>query len=284
MATRKRSTVHRAAQTTTVAVGNPQQPTAIIGDDAGASDAVVLTNSRPDAAGAGDNQIKLTPGPTDTAGASDSLSSVTGSATPTDDGGASDVLKLEVQETAQARSGTPDSDSWGDAWVDRTVGQTGVNHGNETTMTVSAVTALTEQDGYLEFNGTRLSATLVDDGAQSTLTFKVQWATVALSPNATLQVDFQTSAGRPFTESTVNASNRARFNSAAPFSQRTFVAAQDGTLRTHVVTFTAAELNAILGNWLLVQFTVPDLTLGTQLVQARESANKASIDFFVKRQ
>ncbi len=182
-----------------------------------------------------------------------------------------DAIKCVLAETSMARSGSPDADAWGDCWVDRLIANQGVNHGNETTMQFSAVTASTRHDAYSEVSFARFTGLVAGTGA-STLEFNVDWPNVALNPNATVQLDFLVSASRPFVESTCNASNRARFSSSAPFTQRTFVATQNGTRRTHSVTLTTAEVDAILGNWLLLQWTVPDLTLGDPFgVHSRES-------------
>jgi hypothetical protein len=293
MATRKRSTVHRAAQTVTVSTGDPQRPTVILGDDAGAADAVVLKPVSPDDAGAGDGLLELTPGPTDAAGARDAITSISASTSPTDDVGASDGSSpWEVKENAQAVSGTPDTDSWGDAWVDRTVAQAGTHQANGANLTVAAVTAITEQDSYFEINcggtagrgGPRL-VSFVSNGSGSTFTFVVTWPTVVATPSVNFHVDFASSATRPFVESTVTANTRARITSASPYSQRTFAFPQDGTQRTHVVTFTSAEVDDMVAKWLLIQFTVPDLTVGTFAVRARRAADAtiAKYDIFIKR-
>lgn len=273
-----------------ISVDNPATvagtaPTAVLDEDVGPSDEIVLQTTLPDEYGFSESELgPFAFQPSDDAGLSDELVSITADVLQTDAYGPSDVFHLEVQETAMARSGTPDNDPWGDAWVDRVLANQGVNHGNTTTLQVSAVLASSQTDGYLKINFNRL-VSLSADTTSSTMSFVVDWPTVALNPNATLRVDFQTSAGSPFTESTITASNRARFSSAAPFSQRTFVFPQNGTTRTHVVTFTTAEVNDILaGKWLMVQFTVPDLTSGTFAVHARENAGaQNSYIFFVTR-
>lgn len=185
----------------------------------------------------------------------------------------SDTLKGLLDETAMSRSGSPDSDAWGDAWVNRNVLNLTDNHGNETTMQFSAVTAATRHDAYCEISFVRFVGFVAGAGTK-TLDFRAVWPSVIGNPNATILVDFQTSTSRPWSESAVNANAQARFTSTAPFTQRTFTATQDGQQRTHVVTFTSDEMTEILGKWLLIQWTVADLTLGDPFgVVARESVS-----------
>jgi hypothetical protein len=184
----------------------------------------------------------------------------------------SDVAPVLLAENAQAPSGSPDADSWADDWVDRTAANVGVHEAVGAQDTFQAVTSATELDAYLEFSGVRFQ--VVAGTGTSTLVFKVTWPTVVANPNATVQVDFKTFASRPFVESAITATSiGARVVSGAPFSQRVFTFPQDGTTRTHTVTLTASEVNAILGNWLLAQYTVPDLTVGSPfLLQGRRAA------------
>lgn len=276
--------------------GGTGQPTAIISDDSGLSDALVGTfDIKNESVGASD-ALAFTPGPTDDVGFSEKVSSTTATLGPADDGGLSDVFNLEVKETAQDRSGTPDTDSWGDGWVDRTVANAGTHQaevGGVSMQVANAAAAnVTEQDGYLEinFDGTaargtpRLQGPFTAQVAGSTFVFPVAWPNVATTPAASLLVDFQTNAARPFVESTITANSQAKISSLSPFTQRSITFPQDGTPRRHTVTFTAAETTAILnGKWLLVQFSVAALTLGTFLLGGRHSAQPPTIDFFIQR-
>ena len=267
--------------------GGSGTPTAVLKDPVGLADALVLSNKLPDDQGYADALGALTIMPTDASGFSDAVASVTFNAKPTDASGFSDSIVAEFQESAQNASGTPDNDAWGDGWVDRTVTQAGTHQPNGTTATFAAVTVATEMDAYTEINFNRFVSFTGNAAGTSTITFTVTWPTVTLSPTATVHVDLQVSAGKPFVESTFTANTTPRFSSSAPFSQRSFTFAQDGTVRTHVITLTTAEVNAILGGkWLELQFTVPDLTAGTPFLLHARRAHDATVvkyDLFALR-
>lgn len=275
--------------------GGPAVPTVVVADAGGTADAITLTPQSPEAAGASDGP-SLRAAPTDSAGASDALATIDATLTQSDASGASDVLPLRVQETAQAASGTPDTDSWGDGWVDRLLANSGTHQNNAGGVNRFAqVTVLTELTAFLEINfggaaarGTPRLVSFANGAGVSTLTFSVTWPVVALNLDATVRVDFRTQAARPFVESTFTSNSiGADFASGAPFTQRTFVFPQDGTVRTHIVTLAASEVAQILnGNWLLVQFTVPALTVGTPFILHGRNFGDATtpqLDFFCQR-
>ncbi len=270
MATRKR--LRFSNPNTSGSTGGDGSPTAIVSDDVGLSDALLLSWISPDDVGFSD-ALLFTQVPTDALGFSDAISSINASLTNTDDVGLSDVLALQLTESAQAASGSPDSDSWGDGWVNRTAVNAGTHQANTANLQVAAVTAATENDAYIEVNYSRF-VSLSAGTTSSTITFVCTWPTVAATPAATLRVDFQSSSGKPFVESTFTANTRARFASASPYTQRSFTFNQDGTQRTHIVTLTSSEVNDILSaKWLMLQFTVPDLTVGTFQIRGRRAAD-----------
>mgnify|MGYP001567963815 CR=1 FL=1 len=271
---------------TTVVSASTLVPTVIISERLGQIDNIVDTfNIRDENLGLRELLGPFTTGPTDNVGYMDSIFDLSGSFTYHDFFGPKDSLLLQATEFAQTASATPDSDSWGDAWVDRTVLNAGTHQPNGATLNCSALTPLTQNDAYCEANFNRF-VSFTSTATSSTFTFTANWPSVVLAPNATLQVDFLTQAGRPFVESTVTANTRARFSSGAPFSQRTFTFPQDGATRVHSVTFSASETDNILSaKWLLVQWTVPDLTVGAFTIQARRANNTTveNYNFFMTK-
>ncbi|MDQ6719333.1 MAG: hypothetical protein M3003_00885 [Candidatus Dormibacteraeota bacterium] len=254
-------------KTTTVAGGGP---TFTIADAAGAAEAITQPWRLPEAAGAADTAVAMVANPTEYIGATDSLN-VAGVPKYSDCAGPGDAVVLVAAEAAQGRSPTPDADSWGDAWVDRLLANQGVNHGAAAALTVSAGSALSQTDGYAKIDFRRF-ASLVGGAGASTLTFAALWSAFTATPAGTLLVDLVSNAASPWTESTITANNRARFTSSSPYSRRSFGAVFDGVTRTHTITFTPAEVNDFVGNWLELQFTVADLTAASIGVQSREAA------------
>lgn len=181
---------------------------------------------------------------------------------------------------AVSRSSTPDTDDWGDAWTDSTVGQTGVNHGNETPLQFANV-AVGAKTAYAEINLTRFSG-LTPVGNSHTLTFKVNNTTAAAG-------NFQFAMGpsalgggaiRPFTESTITQSNQP----AAPTSITRSLMAATG-LQTITVTLTDAELSQVLGKWALIVIGQSFVQTSAWTTPSREDAtftNRMNITFKVQ--
>lgn len=178
--------------------------------------------------------------------------------------------------TAIARSGTPDTDDWGDAYTDNTVGSTGTNHGNVSPLSVAGGAAgIGVLQGYVEINLTRFtgftalgSATITaqvscNSAISGTQTFTLHGGPSALGGGAT----------RPFTESTITQANQPATPAAfAP----TYVATTTTNFVTATWTLTAAELNTILGKWALLVITSAGGTVATPLfVKSREAATAA---------
>lgn len=185
--------------------------------------------------------------------------------------------------TALAPSGTPDTDEWGDAWTDNTVGQTGTNHGTTTPLNLSAgLAGVGTKVGWVEANLTRFTG-LGATGSSHVVTAyftngsAVSAATITLKggPSA-----IGGGASRPFTESTITQSNQP----AAP-SSFTLTANLPAGATNQALTFTLgnADLNAIIGKWATLQFTTSSTVTATpDTMVSREGAAGNRVTFSMK--
>jgi len=253
---------------TTVVSGSG--PTFIIKDYAGATDKITQAWTLPESAGAADSAMTWANTRFDNVGASDALT-LTGTPVYQDKVGASDSELLQVDEKAQVSISTPDTAAWGDSYVNRTVAQAGNNFSANNYWEVAAGTAATQEDAYVEIDFTRFAGLSAGVGS-SYLRFTFTWQAVGLTPSQTLLVDMRSNASRPFVESTITANNHARFASSSPYSQRSVAHLMDGTQYSVDVILTSAEINNLVGKWLEVQFSTPDLSLGTLLGVSRRGS------------
>lgn len=177
----------------------------------------------------------------------------TASITPPETLQRNDLAIFTVNLTAVDRSGTPDSDDWGDAWTDSTIGQTGVNHGNESPLQATGLVTGVKR-AYVKINLTRYTGLTATGGAH-TFVFKARNTNLVLS--STLAIAMQGQAGNPFTESTITQSNQPAVPTA--ITRSVTVPAGD-VLTTFTLTLTNAEMDQLLGKWALIVFTTADLT------------------------
>lgn len=206
--------------------------------------------------------------PLDAVQLGDALPTLSLTATPPDTVQPTDVLSTSVDFPAVTRSGTPDTDSWGDGWTDALLANQGVNHGNETPLKVAQVTAITEQRAYMEFDCTRFTGWTATGG---TFVFSDSQDSPALT--VVLTVSFGAQAGRPFTESTLAQSNQPAVPTG--FTRTFTLAANTGTAGTadrQTITLTAGEAQSLIGKWGLVTFQIPVGSLMTAYVASREDA------------
>jgi hypothetical protein len=183
--------------------------------------------------------------------------------------------------SAVSRSGSPDGDDWGDAWTDATVGNTGVNHGNADPLQSSNLSSATETRAFIEINLTRFTG-LTAVGGVHTLT--LQAANGNLVQNATVTLNFGAQAGRPFTESTITQANQPA--TPALFTKTITMPAGDSvTYASYSVTFTDAQMNQLLGNWVLIVITSAAADATAHNYRSRENAtvgNRAALTFKVQ--
>jgi hypothetical protein len=181
-------------------------------------------------------------------------------------------------QSAVSRSGTPDSDTWGDAWTDAALGQTGVNHGNADPLVIQNLTANVRQ-AFVEVDLTKFTG-LTATGNAHTFSFRITNASLALA--GTYSFACQGQATRPFVESTITQANEPAIPTA--ITRALNVAAN--TTTTLTVTFTDAEMNQLLAKWVLIVITATD-ALGsvTSNITSRENAtvaNRMTIMFTAK--
>ena len=172
------------------------------------------------------------------------------------------------------RTGTPDTDMQGDGWVDSTVGNTGINHGNESPLLVSdenIIPAVTRR-GLLKWDLTRFANLSAPTGG--TMDFSIWGDTNIAIVAQTVEFEFSQSAASPFTESTLTWANQPAVGGNAV--TKSFAA----LLRTNVlvpeyqeyaISLTAAEYGPYLGKWLMCRVTSATLVaVGLYNVASRE--------------
>ncbi len=209
----------------------------------------------------------------------DALKLPTISITPTDKIQRGDGCTFgPIALTAVSRSGTPDSDDWGDAWTDATVGNTGTNHGNADPLSIDG-TALTTKVAWAEINLTRFTG-LTATGGSHTLTFR---ATNTGVGNITgMKVNMAGQAGRPFTESTITQSNQPAIPSAIVINIPTITSGTTNALQT--ATLSDSQMNQLLGKWVVIAINNAN-TLETATIHSREDAtttDRMTITFTAK--
>ena len=179
---------------------------------------------------------------------------------------------------AVARSTSPDADTWGDAWTEATLGQTGVNHGNETPLQVGNLTALTERRGFMKIDLRGFSA-LAAAGGSHALVLNIGGNTSGLTA-VVMTIAFGGQAASPFTESTLTQSNQP----ATPTGFTKAVTLPAGApVQDYSIALSDAEMQQLLGRWALLVMTVPLLTTVTISPRSREAAEKPTLTFTARR-
>lgn len=194
---------------------------------------------------------------------------------PPDRVGRSSKLTATISLLAVARSATPDNDEWGDAWTHAALGQIDVNHGNEAQL--QCQNTLGEKRAFMKIN-------LLTYGTRYTATGNAHGMTIYVGGNGSglaavvLTLAFGVSATSPFTESTITRLNQPAMPTL--FTKTINVPAGAAFL-PYNITFTDAEMQQLLGQWVLIVLTVPALTTSTLNPRGREDTNKPSLNFKV---
>lgn len=170
-----------------------------------------------------------------------------------------------------SRTGTPDADQMSDGWVDQA--STGTNHGNESLQCkgASSVPGSDQKIAFLQVDLTRLSGVHAASGGGS-LTFIASTSNALLATS--LSVGFAVQASRWFTESTMTYATGRPTPSVTALTGPSIAT---GAAASYTVTFTQAQLNTMLGNWVIFQFTtaggaVPD----TVTILSRDNATDSN--------
>lgn len=184
------------------------------------------------------------------------------------------------------RSGTPDTDMFGDAWVDGLLANQGVNHGNETLQIDGSAAGAADHIGFFEVDLTRFT----NIAANGTLTVNfivtiAPTATVpAVAPFATMTATFSKFAARPFTESTLTFTNKPADGTSIVTKTTNFSSISLGTTLTF--TLTSTEYGPYLSNFMMVRLTSDQLlNTGQVVLGSRDGAlaNRPFIEFDFKR-
>lgn len=181
-----------------------------------------------------------------------------------------------VAETAVGRSGTPDADRWGDSWTNAAVGQTGVNHGADTSLRFDN-NPTGEMRAFYEVDLTRYAG-LTAAGTHS-LRINLGNASAVAAVVATLS--FGAQSGRWFTESTIVQTNQPATPSLFTLSQS--VPANSAAGANFTLTITDAQMNGLLGKWALIVLTSPAATASALTAASRESAAPPVLSFTASR-
>lgn len=181
------------------------------------------------------------------------------------------------------RSGTPDADPGGDAWVDKANQAT--NHGNEALLIAGEVVN-TERRGLMEFDFTRFTGLTATGGVHS---FTLRAAhDVPLGSND-LRVRMSTLASRPFTESTVTWDTPVADGGGpaeGTLRVNTTIAVANGAAALYTINLTDANINGFLGSWVYVRLlSEAALAATTFTVNSRDDAtvgNQPTFSFVLR--
>lgn len=189
-----------------------------------------------------------------------------------------DVLKNTTLEfLIKSRSGTPDSDLFGDGWIDQAAATT--NHGNETPLIVKGKSTLAndERRAFLKFGRTILSA---DFRANVGMNFVLLITNTDILSAVIVTIDVRRGAN-PFTESTLtwNTPTAGGPVSGTLIKTVTESIAANST-ETVAVSLTLAETDALFNAddaWTYLRITGPGAVAPvTVQIASRENATAAS--------
>ncbi len=181
------------------------------------------------------------------------------------DAGAYNLTSLVV-----GRSGTPDADQMSDGWVDQA--STGTNHGNESLQCKGASTApgSDAKIAFLQLDLTRLTGCHAG-AAGATLTVRASTSNGVVATTVTFGWAVQ--ATKWFTESSMT------WATGRPIPAQTFstFSVATGAVATYTVTFTQAQLNTMIGNWVIFEFqTAGAAAPDTVTVLSRDDATASN--------
>lgn len=183
-----------------------------------------------------------------------------------------DAASYTMTSAQFGASGTPDSDKSGDGWGDQASAAT--THGTEVTMLCKGGSTAPGSDirfAFLEFDLTGVTGCTATASGGS-LTFVASTSNAVLATGLT--VGFAVQATKWFTESTLNWTNRPT-PTLTNLTPTTSVAT--GAAAAYTVTFTQAQLNTMIGKWLLFQFsTAGGAAPDTVTIVTREGATTAN--------
>lgn len=180
---------------------------------------------------------------------------------------------------------TADGDDWGDGWTNNTVGQTGVNHGNETPLNIAAgVAGVGVELAFVAVNLKRFTGCTAVGGVH-TITGVFTNGSLLVASTITLRGGPSALGGgatRPFTESTITQANQPAAPTGFVLTANLPAAAVD-TLLTF--TLNDAQLQTVLGKWATLRFESSGATTtNPDRLVSREgaAANKMGITFKVQ--
>lgn len=175
------------------------------------------------------------------------------------EGGArNDVMTVQLVLPAVPRSGTPDSDMWGNCWTDHTVGNTTINHSNfapagENMQVSNTVANVGEKRAYVKANLTGITGFSRVAGGLHKFEFAGFNGTASGALAQSVTLDIYASAASPFTESTAT--------DASPPTLGTFVNTFAFTIdpgtgyQAFTITLADTDVAAMLAKWVLFRWT-----------------------------
>lgn len=197
----------------------------------------------------------------------------------TDQVNAQDALRVALLNSEWGRSGTPDTDQAGDAWVFQNEGAN--NFGNED-LQVQSTDAVGNQRkrAFVAIDLTWAANFVGQSGTPFMFRFLVSHNLIGAAADMLYAVTRH--AARPFTESTVTWDNQPSAGTAVTNGN---ISIPDGAASTQVITLTKVQLDPCLGQWLLITFNDDDIVLRPIfIVRSRDGAsNRWSADVRLQR-
>lgn len=178
----------------------------------------------------------------------------------------------QFTQTAQSRSGAPDSDKWGDAWTDAAIGQTGTNHGNESPIIAASIVGA-ERRAYVKVDLRGFSKTAT--GNAHTITCRVMNSSLIAAQTLRLRAGGNGSTS-PFTESTIAQNNQPAIPTDVDITSGNVAA---NTTQTLTFTLTDTQMNELLGEWALLLFTSAGLSDMRIVSREGTAADRIALNF-----
>lgn len=195
---------------------------------------------------------------------------------------AGELFTATVNWDATAHSVTPNTDAWGDGWVDSLLANQGDNHGDESPLPIDgALLSATQNDAFMEVDLTRFTGFSVPSGGTMTLTIH---AVQALAVAQTFTAVFSKFVARPFQEMTLNFTNKpADGTDTVTKNVSVLVGAVPSN---YSMVLTASEYTPFLGNFMMIRFSSTAVLATPINISSREDttvSNRQNLIFSLMR-
>lgn len=184
-----------------------------------------------------------------------------------------DAFSMQLTSLIVGRSGTPDTDQISDAYADQLAANAGTNFGNASLQAKGASTApgSDQKIAWIQVDLTKVTG-VTAGAAGGSITFKASTSNLLIA--TALTVGFAVQASRWFTESTMT------WNTGRPTPTTTALTGPSvatGAAASYTVTFTQAQLDTMIGKWVIFQFTTAGGALpDTVTILSRDDATASN--------